>query len=223
MTWLNTESIVNTLDENVYLYNLALLKSSSAVLSRIPDDLGGVYVWYRNFNISKSTYENGKIFYEYILREMQKPHCISREVRIPPSYQISISSDISFPKQSQLKKKSKDLRFRELVLRVLENSLIFQNPLYIGKTNNFRGRINQHLSASSSLRNRLSESNHDIDQCKLLLIGLYVSQKDSNPQENTDEENEEIDNNDFCIDETDVLLEDILSRLFVPSFTVRYG
>ena len=113
--------------------------------------------------------------------------------------------------------------FRQLLLTLLENSLIFQQPLYIGKANNIHARISDHLKGASVLRRRLNDAGHDIDNCRLLL--LYIRGEPSSLEVESD--SIELDDDDSEIEgtqsTTEVLIEDIVSRLFLPTFTARYG
>ncbi len=103
---------------------------------------------------------------------------------------------------------------------LLENSLLLQQPLYIGKAENLKKRIYTHLSPSSVLRTRLMSANYNIEKCKLLIIGI-------NSIKNLEYRDDELENDDYEdeVSNTDSerLTEDILSRLFLPSFSINYG
>lgn len=219
MAWLYEDKPVQEIGKDVFLYNLSKIRGIDAVTSRIPETWSGVYVWYRSFIPDSKLVEDPEKFFEFILEELYKKHCSSREASIPPSYGIVLKPQIFFPKQDLLRKFSKDKSFRELVLSLLDNALIFQQPLYIGKSEDLRSRIKSHLKETSVLRSRLREANHEIDQCKLLLIktGEYFSKI----AEDIDEL--DIDEGEIPEKESEQLIEDILSRLFLPSFTLRYG
>lgn len=81
-------------------------------------------------------------------------------------------------------------------------------------------RIRSHLYEGSILRERLRAANHNLDRCRLLIIGTSYSGSNfvSGNADDDDESNKE-----YPEAESEQLLEDILSRLFVPSFTLRYG
>lgn len=221
MAWLYEDKPVQEIGKDVFLYNLSKIRGIDAVLSRVPETWSGVYVWYRSFVSDSKLVEDPERFSEFILEELYKKHCSSREASIPPSYGVVLKPQSLFPKEDLLRKFSKDKSFRELVLCLLDNALIFQQPLYIGKSENLRSRISSHLKETSVLRSRLREANHEIDQCKLLLIktGEYQLKIDKDIDETVIDEDE----SELPEKESEKLIEDILSRLFLPSFTLRYG
>ena len=99
-------------------------------------------------------------------------------------------------------------------------SLLFQKPLSIGKTCNLRTRVSNHLRVDSVLRKRLKDAEHDLEQCRLLLIGCSENISCSALEVSEDEDEN---NSEFSQLESEILIEDILSRLFLPSFTIKYG
>ena len=48
MSWLYNNDVVQRLGENAFLYDLSKIRGVAAILSRIPDNMSGVYAWYRN-------------------------------------------------------------------------------------------------------------------------------------------------------------------------------
>lgn len=225
MAWLHNNDAVQQLNENVVLYDLAQIRGNSAVLSRIPNNIGGVYAWYRRFEIDANTINDPEMFVNYILGELSKDHSAPRETRLPPAYRIRVQSETSFSKEPLLKELAADSSFRQLVFMLLNNSLIFQQPLYIGKAANLYSRINSHLREGSLLRERLASGGHKINRCRLLII--HTSYNTSNVVADGFDEYDELNNNeeDYECSElsSDRLIEDILSRLFLPPFTLRYG
>ena len=222
--WLRGNNVVEKLGENVFLYDLSKIRGVSAILNRIPDNMSGVYAWYRNFNVDPAAYNNPEIFISIVLQELQKPHCVTRETRLPPSYKLTIKSDteriLSNKKQEALEYYAGDPQFRKQLINLLNNCLLFQQPLYIGKASNLRNRISNHLSVDSKLKRRLEDAEHNLEQCRLLILecseSIYgrtfnnVILKDKNESE-------------FSQLEPEALIEDILSKLFLPSFSINYG
>ncbi|ABA21825.1 hypothetical protein Ava_2207 [Trichormus variabilis ATCC 29413] len=226
MAWLHGDTAVHHLSENVVLYDLAQMRGNVSILSRIPNNIGGVYAWYRRFEIEPNAVNDPDIFVNYILKELNKEHSASRETRLPPIHKIKLEPDTCFSKESLLKELAIDSSFREMLFILLRNSLIFQQPLYIGKANNFYSRIRSHLSEGSILRERLATAGHNINKCRLLIIHTSYSTSSSVPNnlnENNDLENEFTEESEYSELATEKLVEDILSRLFLPSFTLRYG
>ncbi|MGK7949491.1 MAG: GIY-YIG nuclease family protein [Xenococcaceae cyanobacterium] len=222
MSWLYGNEVVQRLGENAFLYDLSKIRGVSAILSRIPDNMSGVYAWYRNYQIDASAIDNPDIFVSRILEELNKPHCVTRETRISPSYKLILKPETIFSqrKQEALKQYANNFFFREFLITLLNNCLLFQQPLYIGKASNLRNRIKNHLRIESVLRERLQDAKHDIEQCRLLILGCSEHIRNST-SENI--EIEEDDNSESSQLESEQLIEDILSRLFLPSFTINYG
>ena len=220
MGWIRTNEAVQQLGDNIFLYDLSSMRGTQALLNRIPNNLGGVYAWYRHFDIDPASKSDPEIFVSAILNELYKPHCATREAHLPPSTKLIVEPETVFPKHHALKKLAADSSFRELLLMLLNNSLLFQQPLYIGKANNLLHRIRSHLYEGSTLRERLKIAEHDLDKCKLLLVVTSESQFLSDVDNFETEEEAE---NEFSELEPERLIEDILSRLFLPSFTIKYG
>ncbi|MGD2180175.1 GIY-YIG nuclease family protein [Lusitaniella coriacea] len=221
MVWLQNNTAAQQLAENVFLYDLVQIRGTDAILSRIPDNLCGIYAWYRRFELSAMARNDPEVFVTAILEEIYKPHCATRETHLPPSMRLIMQAETIFSKQQSLQELAQNSSFRELVCMLLENSLAFQQPLYIGKANNLKQRITNHLAQGSILRERLEIAKHDIDKCKLLIIGtasIDLDNDSSQELEIDDELNAESPN--F---EAERLIEDILSRLFLPSFSIQYG
>ena len=210
------------LGENAFLYDLSRICGVSAILSRIPDNMSGVYAWYRNFKIDAAAQNNPETFVSNILHELYKPHCITRETRLPPSHRLIIKPEtvLSDRKKEALDYYANNSDFRELLLTLLNNSLLFQQPLYIGKAVNLRSRISSHLSVESVLRERLKNAGHNLEQCRLLILCSLENDNYCPSVENSEMEEDE--SNFSCL-EPEALIEDILSRLFLPSFTINYG
>ncbi len=226
MVWLHGNDAVQQLSENVFLYDLVQIRGTSALLRRIPEHIGGVYAWYRRFKLEPTAKHNPEVFVTSILDELCKAHCATREARIPPSHRIALKSDTSFSKGGELKEFAADSSFRQLLFMLLENSLLFQQPLYIGKATNLHSRIRNHLREGGVLRERLASAGHNINRCRLLLIHTSYSTS-SFASEDNDEEDELahqlFEDCEFSELASERLVEDILSRLFIPSFTLRYG
>ena len=222
MSWLYGNDVVQRLGDNAFLYNLSKIRGIPGILRRIPDNMSGVYAWYRNFKIDPSAINNSGVFVSSLLEELHKPHCVTRETRFPPSYKLIVKPEtiLSQRKKEALEYYADNPNFRNLLITLLNNCLLFQQPLYIGKASNLRTRISNHLGVESILRKRLKDAEHELEECRLLLIGCSenISCSALEVSEPEDENNSE-----FSQLESEILLEDILSRLFLPSFTIKYG
>lgn len=226
MAWLHQDCAVQQLGEGVFLYDLGQIRGIDAILDRIPDRISGVYAWYRKFEIPEEARHDPSTFAAFILEELYKPHCVPRTARIPPSTKLKLQAETVFYKQNILEELANSSEFRKILISLLENSILFQQPLYIGQSNNAKIRIKNHLEANSILRERLQDANHDIEKCRLLIIDVDSKNQNCLPTDESDKFNDIsiIDNEtEFPVGQQEKLIEDILSRLFLPPFTLRYG
>lgn len=124
MGWLHGNDAVQQLSENVVLYDLAQIRGNSAVLSRIPDNTGGVYAWYRRFEIDPNAINDPETFVNYILKELCKDHSAPRETRLPPAHRIKLQPETFFSKELLLNELAADSSFRQLLFMLLDPSKI---------------------------------------------------------------------------------------------------
>ena len=126
------QNIVSDMGENIFLYQLAFLRSTESLLKRIPSGLGGVYAWYRHFNITQALSDDSSLFFKFMLSELSKDHCVSRSSKILPAYKISLCSDNgSFPKLKLLEKLSEEKEFRDSILEILNRkNLVRENIVF---------------------------------------------------------------------------------------------
>ncbi|PSB02516.1 hypothetical protein [Merismopedia glauca] len=224
MTWLQANNAVEQLSQNVILYDLGQMRDNSSVLKRIPHNVSGIYAWYRGFHLDPATRDNPEVFVNFLLSELSKAHSVARETKLPPAHKILLQPETSFHKEILLRQLAKEPSFRQLLFTLLNNSLIFQQPLYIGKAINIYFRIRTHLAEGSILRERLSHAGHNINKCRLLLIFTPNNLPNSTiSYEQEEQEDDVTEESEISQLESEVLVEDILSRLFLPSFTLRYG
>lgn len=189
-------------------------------LARIPPETAGVYSWFRSFNYPA---EPEKL-YDALLNDIEKVKFAERTGSIKPYYEVALRSRgwISEFKRKRIRDAVNDESFRVRLLETLNQSMLFQTPLYIGKSKDLRQRIGQHLSEGSILRLRLREVSIDIEETFILLVPSS-SEDEPTILEAADYQDEEgdISNNSEYNDED--LMEEILSRLFNPQFTIRLG
>lgn len=90
--------------------------------------------------------------------------------------------------------------------------------MYIGKSVDLRMRIESHLKAESPLRKRLREASVEIDNCLLLILPV------SKQQAGDEGEPDSVRPSEASVElEDELLFEEIFSRLFNPTFTLRIG
>lgn len=197
------------------LFNLAAFESgANSVIERISDGQSGIYAWFRSYAFSDS---NEK-FYSELISAIESPKFQPRSGDIVPYYGLTIESrsKISTGKATALRQAVENKSFRDAMRLALQWSILFQAPLYIGKSTNLKNRIEQHLRNGSVLRSRLESVSIDIDKSYLLIVPvdeLYeLKEFDANAAEDDGE-----------LLQYEELFEEVFSRLFNPSFTVRLG
>lgn len=193
-------------------------------LNRIPRETSGIYAWFRSFNYPS---DPTSIFND-LMEDIEKEKFSDRSGSIKPYYEISIRSKswISQGKRKRINRALFDKQFRDTLLQTLNQSLIFQTPLYISKSTDLRKRIGNHLAEDSILRLRLNEVKIDIHKTLILVI---PNEFELNRAPEIDELNSKPDiepgetNRDLIDDSHEDLYEEIYSRLFSPLFTIRLG
>ncbi|WP_368622609.1 GIY-YIG nuclease family protein [Paraburkholderia sp. BR13444] len=202
--------------EGAVLFDLTAFPAGpSAVIDRISDGQSGIYAWFRSFRFRESPEE----FAEDLLSAIRAPKFQSRKGDVAPYYEVELRSkgNISKGKESELVKALKDDKFLAAMKFSLDWSMLFQMPLYVGKSINLKARIGQHLSGGSILRNRLKEAGLDIEQTYLLLVPTPPIAEFS--ENVSDDETDELD----MLSPYEGLFEEVFSRLFNPGFTIRLG
>lgn len=173
-------------------------------ITRIPEKLHGIYFWYRAFNYPVS--KEG--FTDALKADLVARKFPTRIGQVKPYFEVSVgsSSVLSRGKMRELDTALENENFRKHLGRMLELSIIFQTPLYIGKSRDIRARTATHLTSGSPLQNRLSECNLRIKDTALLVMPL----------------DEDVDLNLNGMDD-ELLYEEIFSRLFNPLLNLRIG
>jgi hypothetical protein len=197
------------------LFNLAAFGAgASAVAERISEGQSGIYAWFRSYNFSDNTEE----FHKDLIRAIEAPKFQPRHGNIVPYYGLTIESrsKISDGKADALRQAINNPSFKDSMRLALQWSILFQAPLYIGKSVNLKRRIEQHLRTGSVLRERLESVSIDIEKSYLLIIPIdeVYAASDASTSE-LDESSEAL--------QYETLFEEVFSRLFNPLFTVRLG
>ena len=177
-----------------------------AALNRIPEERG-VYAFFPYYCYP----DDPDDLYSALVAGVERKKFADRKASIVPYYAVTLESKtgISPGKLPQLKEALKNDAFRKDLIETLGNSLLFQSPLYLGKSKNIRGRIRQHLEGASDLRDRLLDAGYSIESTSILII---PSANDISSEIN---EGDDID--------SDGLAEEVLSRLFHINFNIRLG
>lgn len=186
----------------------------SAVLDRISEGQSGIYAWFRSFHFRGEPSE----FADDLISAIRAPKFQTRTGDLAPYYEVSLKSksNISSGKEDSLKVALKDADFLAAMKFSLQWSILFQAPLYVGKSTNLRGRVEQHLKNGSVLRDRLFEAGIDIEKTYLLVVPTPApvgKEKIKSDDENTNE----------SVTAYELLFEEVFSRLFNPAFTIRLG
>lgn len=202
---------VTRLSDNITVMNLAKIQGGrSAITARLPA-IAGVYAWFQNHTeqLTDGEPQDPTALATLLVELAENKHCIDRTGRIPPLYEVILRSRKRMPREKKdaLHRLCDDASFRKQIQSVLSLSFLFQQPLYVGKATSLTSRIDQHLSANSHLRSLCRSVNIEIERCWLLFVTMdaftHSSEDDELTAENT--------------------VEDLLSRMFHPRFTSRFG
>jgi hypothetical protein len=200
-----------------FLINISQFNGNmAAVAERVPAGVPGIYAWFRSFNFSED--ENN--FFDEIIVEIEKPKFYPRQGTVKPYYNVTVSSGswMSESKKQKLKNAMKNKEFSDGLRNALNSSIVFQTPLYIGKTTDLQQRVTAHLASNSPLRSRLNEVGIDVEQTILMVVPSLPDtdlecETPSNLAEEFSQEEEGM----------EAIYEEIFSRLFLPQFTIRLG
>lgn len=230
------EKQVTEIADGIILLNLQKIRGGrAAILDRIPN-LTGVYSWFRSFDLPPPANADPKVFAQYLISQVESKHCLDRRGNLPPLYEVILSSHkrLSKNKQAALLKLCESQQFRANIASILQISFLFQQPLYVGKAKDLAERINDHLQPESVLRTRLAEVGIIPSECWLLFVLLPSEPDVAMPTPDAsatstmapDAEAGDAEAGDAEEDTAltpEVVVEDVLSRLFHPLFTDRYG
>lgn len=223
--FLGTQAVTNLSDqEGAFLLDLALFPSGPlSAIDRIPDNIAGTYAWFRTYHYS----EEPEKLCEQLMKDMVAQKFIKRTGTIKPFYEVTIESKSWFSdgKKAKLKSALMDPVFKRGLLDVLRGSILLQNPLYIGKASNIKKRIESHLKTGSVLRERFKSAMIEFEMTQLLIIPNATIEDHVNSIDMVDynEDVDEIASDEMPYDSYELLYEEIYSRLFNPSFTIRLG
>jgi len=212
----------------LFLIDLRRLRGGvSSVLGRIPKETPGIYAWYRTINLPDPVAASEDSFSRAIVDVTLAPHSAERQARLPPAHQVVLRpfQTVSQRKRSALKSYCASPKFRQMFSQVMDLSFLFQQPVYVGKAADLSVRIAQHLAPKSALRLRLAEARMDIDTARLLIYTIDPDVYEELPSLTIADV---VDADDETDAESDLLpvelvMEEFLSRLFLPSFSMRYG
>ncbi len=172
-------------------------------VERMPENTPGVYFWFRTYDYPDSPNE----FWESLTADISKKKFPARSGTVAPYLDVTIESKTRLPAG-----KSKDIKlaiehdsFRKQLTTILGFSVLFQTPLYIGKSEDLRKRTLEHLEYGSSLSTRLEEAEINIEETCLLIVPVEPLPKDLKGFD------------------SEILFEEVFSRLFQPHFNLRIG
>ena len=213
------ESPVSTIANGIILINLAKIRGAQAVCARVPSQ-SGVYAWFQNHHPPSPATSTAEEFADYLIDQATREHCLPRRGRIPPLYALELRSakQISPYKRDTLLTLCGSATFRSAMTTVLQSAIFFQQPLYVGKASHLPTRIRQHVEPGSVLRQRLETVGIDIERLLLICMpvdGLVADETEVQPDIEPNETDESL--------PTELVVEELFSKLFHPLFTARYG
>lgn len=204
------------------LFNLAAFGAgTSSVVDYISSGQRGIYAWFRGFDISDEPDD----LYDSLMDAIVAPKFQRRTGVLAPYYEVALSSKGAMPdgKRKSLEAALKRQDVVEMFNAALKWSILFQAPLYIGKSIDLKARIGQHLKSKSPLRSRLSEASINLDKCQLLLLPIGSDAGLAQEDQDVQGEGEVGDVDEMQEHQDELIFEEVFSRIFNPSFTVRIG
>jgi hypothetical protein len=174
------------------------------VVARIPA-VPGVYAWFKRIELRLPDASPAE-FFEALRVASCSPHMPKLSAQIGPVHAVRLNSSrkLGESTSAQLRKLCESREFRAYIYGLLSQPHFLNSPLYIGKADDLRQRAKSHLDGSSGLLERLSEAQIDIRRCYL----GWTPTPDM----------EELAN--FGVSR---VVEDLVSQIFTPPFTLRYG
>lgn len=196
------------LEGRLIVLDLSRLSGGKKAVLKFIDSEPGVYAWFQNFcSPCLKPNATGQEFYDALTQRIFAKHCADNRGRLAPLFRVRLSSfkRLSKAKRNSLREWCDHADFRSEMSQLLNASLLFSQPLYVGCAKNLRVRIGNHFDGvSSKLRHDLKQINIDINQCWLAILRVPKKEGLERPKEQQ-------------------LVEDIISKLFHPLFTKRYG
>lgn len=199
--------LIERLSRDAVLIKASSIRGGSEAISKNFPNAPGIYVFYKDIERY-----SGVSVADHLIGEVEASKFFPREGVVSPLFNVKVESltRLTKRKTDALKEFSKNIKFSESVDEIISLSILFQTPLYIGKAKDLKSRVRQHFDGDSDLKEVLASSGIDIRRTTILAI---VSDEDSvffEEEKNTGIEYEN-------------LMEDLLSRMFCPGFTRRYG
>ena len=218
---------VTHIGQQLVVLNLQMIRGGSReILGRVPR-CPGVYSWYRNFSCPPPDATSPDAFSEYLIHQALAKHCVDRRARMPPLYEVVLRSNkrISDAKKKAITKLCESRQFRQDMAAILGSAFLLQQPLYVGKAEELSTRIGEHLQTGSVLQERLQEAGVQIRNCWLLCVLLPECYANPSvmPSPIPATIPDESDEDESLSLAPELVVEDLLSRLFLPLFTQRYG
>ena len=136
----------------------------------IPSATQGIYAWFRSFHYP----DDPELLFQKLVEDIERPKFSERIGIINPYYEIGVRSfgKVSDGKRGRLKEALTNPSFRDELKQAIGNSILFQSPLYVGKSSNLRSRVEQHLALGSPLRSRLESVGIELDNSLLMICPL---------------------------------------------------
>lgn len=194
-------------------------RAPEATLSRIPD-APGIYAWHNSYThaLRHKTPQDNLL---ELSRLVERPHCIERRARVGPAHEVSLTPKRTLNKCDQLIEALADPQFVDTLKTALDFSVFFQAPLYIGKAStSLRNRIEQHLRKKTPLAERLALAGIDLAECSVLYI---QSQVQEGPPMQTPQSHQCEAETTASEPDDELLFEEVVSKLFLPTFSHRFG
>jgi len=215
---------VTPFGNDLLLYDLRKLpRTTQELLALLPTEVGGVYAFYLPLEPPGYPLGSAEELATAFANRLRTPRFSNKRANIPPGHSVTLRSRVQLPerKRAALQEMLSNPEFRTYLGRVIQYDFLFSSPLYIGKADSFRARLQQHLDGSSGLKEELSDHGIHLNATKLLLLTVpFVPPQDSVPSAIIPLDSPHTHITSF---QPNLIIEDLLSRLALPGFTKRLG
>ena len=130
-----------------------------------------IYMWRRIAALPAGALDRRSTFVDWLTKELQTPYCVLRSSTLTPYLhveQLNVGGYRVPPTRlSHLELLCSERAFRIKLLEVVQASLEQGPALYVGKADDLRTRIGQHLRGESDLRSRLDDIGLSWDRLSL--------------------------------------------------------
>lgn len=178
------------------------------------DELPAVYAWYRTLRFGECISDPDRLI-EHIEELLDANLSDTFSGKVGSLYSVQVNEkakSLSDVKRNTLSKLASHVDGREYLEEILSSATFLQAPLYVGKANKLKSRIEEHVTGKSGLMERFENAGIKPSSC--ILRYRYFSKEELDLATRLSE----------CGDEHIILLiEELISKLSPAAFVRRHG